>query len=160
MGWTSAPSWKSVDDVVREELPAATFAYAIPPEESKRGEAWAEQRVLASALHGSEYGGQARLWLVCEQSGHASKGAPALWSERYVLLKLIERRGGLAVKVMDEHSGPCFYDCPVGFLDIADPLDARITYAQAWRSKVREFWASDVRPIVRTMRIPEVSTAG
>lgn len=39
-------------------------------------------------------------------------------------------------KPMDESMGPCFYDCPLAFLDIAQPAPTD-AYAQEWRAKVR-----------------------
>lgn len=43
-------------------------------------------------------------------------------------------------KDMDESMGPCYYDCPLSFLEQV-PLNPAYQYAAGWREKVRQFHA-------------------
>jgi len=44
---------------------------------------------------------------------------------------------GWGSKDMEESMGPCYYSCPLSYLDIVpDPGG----YATAWREQVREYW--------------------
>lgn len=76
-----------------------------------------------------------RLWFLAEQRAGERAGT------KWIGLTLIDCRGGeAAVKAMDESCGPCHYDCPLSFLDRADPPVG--TYAPAWRAQVRAFHAA------------------
>lgn len=48
------------------------------------------------------------------------------------------KTGGWGHKSMSESCGPCYYDCPVSYLDKAS---APTGYAAAWREKVRQHHA-------------------
>lgn len=73
-----------------------------------------------------------RLWFLAEQRAGERAGT------KWIGLTLIDcRHGEAAVKAMDESCGPCYYDCPLSFLDRADPPVG--TYAPAWRAQVRSF---------------------
>jgi hypothetical protein len=57
---------------------------------------------------------------------------------RIIALDLIEERGGYQmVKTMDETMGPCYYDCPLAFLDLARDFSLE-GYSAGWREEVRE----------------------
>lgn len=85
-------------------------------------------RVIASRVIGS------RLWFLAEHRAGAHAG------RKWIGLTLIEcRHGSAAIKSMDESCGPCYYDCPLSFLERADaPVGP---YAGPWRDKVRAFHA-------------------
>lgn len=76
-----------------------------------------------------------RLWFLAQT--RSGEYAGRIW----IGLTLIDsRRGEVAVKSMDESVGPCYYDCPLAFLDRADaPVGP---YAGPWREKVRAFHAN------------------
>jgi hypothetical protein len=60
---------------------------------------------------------------------------------KFIHLDLIakERGYGWGNKSMSETAGPCYYDCPLSFLDKADPPTG---YAIEWREKVRAYHAA------------------
>lgn len=89
-------------------------------------------RVLAYRVIGR------RLWFLAEQRAGERAGT------KWIGLTLIDcRNGEAAVKAMDESCGPCYYDCPLSFLDRADPPVG--TYAPDWRMQVRAFHAARVQ---------------
>jgi len=73
--------------------------------------------------------GKDGLWALRERVQGKSKKV-------FITLDLIDAQNGLwGHKPMDETMGPCFYDCPIAFLDQSpDPGG----YATAWREKVRK----------------------
>ncbi|MET3376413.1 hypothetical protein ABIC89_005492 [Variovorax boronicumulans] len=76
-----------------------------------------------------------RLWFLAQT--RSGKHAGRIW----IGLTLIDSRNGqAAVKSMDESCGPCYFDCPLAFLDRVDPPTG--PYAGPWREKVREFHAN------------------
>jgi hypothetical protein len=52
----------------------------------------------------------------------------------YILSKA---QGWWGYKPMDESMGPCYYHCPLTYLD---GLSAPIGYAAQWRERVRAYW--------------------
>ncbi|KPU88109.1 hypothetical protein APR50_42695 [Variovorax paradoxus] len=85
-----------------------------------------------------------RLWFLAQT--RSGKHTGRIW----IGLTLIDCRSGeAAVKSMDESCGPCYFDCPLAFLDRADPPVG--LYAGPWREKVREFHANRAakRAVVR-----------
>lgn len=67
------------------------------------------------------------------------------------LLAHSRRHGCWGYKDMDESMGPCYYDCPLKFLDmVPDPGG----YATEWREKVRSFHAAknDKRQLIKLLR--------
>ncbi|MNK81804.1 hypothetical protein D3C87_1015590 [compost metagenome] len=76
-----------------------------------------------------------RLWFLAQTRTGDNAG------RKWIGLTLIDcRHGEAAVKSMDETVGPCYYDCPLAFLEQADaPMG---TYAGAWREQVRAFHAN------------------
>ena len=59
--------------------------------------------------------------------------------KRSIFLALMAggRRDGWGYKDMDESAGPCYYDCPLGFFDLAPPPESE--HAAGWRDKVRAY---------------------
>jgi hypothetical protein len=52
------------------------------------------------------------------------------------LVVLVERKGDeITTKEMTEESGPCYYDCPAGILDLLSPT--KNEWALAWRAACR-----------------------
>lgn len=79
-----------------------------------------------------------RLWFVAQH--HADRGAE-IAGIKWIGITLIDcRNGEAAIKSMDETCGPCYYDCPLSFLDRADPPIG--PYAGPWRDQVRAFHAA------------------
>jgi len=75
-----------------------------------------------------------RLWFLAQT--RLGEHAGRIW----IGLTLIDsRRGEVAVKSMDETVGPYYFDCPLAFLDRADPPVG--PYAGPWREQVRAFHA-------------------
>lgn len=82
------------------------------------------------------------LWTVWEhtdkQTGHA---------KRFIVLFLMECRGGCwGYKDVDECMGPCEVNCPLAYLDLVKDHPPGNEYAQAWREKVRQYHAEQVKP--------------
>lgn len=76
-----------------------------------------------------------RLWYL---AAHRSDSLSELAGAKWIGLSLINcRNGEAAVKSMDETCGPCYYDCPLSFLDQADAPYGQ--FAGPWRAKVRAF---------------------
>ena len=46
------------------------------------------------------------------------------------------RKGWFGTKMMDESSGPCYYDCPKAILDLLSPTESE--WANEWRAKCKE----------------------
>ena len=113
MGWTFTIGATKADIV--QEL--------ITPWTDSQGQA---HRVLASRLVGHT------LWSVWEHQG-----------QRLILCCLLERSpDGWGYKDMDETMGPCYYDCPLQFLDLASPPPTPGYYSPEWREKVRAYHRS------------------
>lgn len=60
---------------------------------------------------------------------------------KMITLDLIakERNGGWGHKSMSEFDGPCYYDCPLSYLDQASEPTG---YAVEWRERVRRYHAT------------------
>lgn len=78
-----------------------------------------------------------RLWFLAQTRAGERAG------RKWIGLTLIDcRHGEAAIKSMDESVGPCYYDCPLAFLDQADaPVGP---YAGSWREQVQAFHASRI----------------
>lgn len=66
---------------------------------------------------------------------------------RWIGLDLMQgggRNSGWGYKAMDESVGPCYYDCPLSYLDLAPQSD--VGYSAGWRDKVRAHHASKIVP--------------
>lgn len=121
MGWTFAYSATTKQHVVEECLRDVTYETEA-----------ASSKAIAHSLVGNH------LWYVIEQTQKATGEA-----ERVICLSLIQfdRRDRIyGHKDMTESCGPCYYDCPLGFLDMVPPSTS--TFAEGWREKVREHHAA------------------
>jgi len=79
-----------------------------------------------------------RLWFVAQH--HVDRGVE-IAGIKWIGLTLIDCRDGeAAIKSMDETCGPCYYDCPLSFLDRADPPIG--PHAGPRRDEVRAFQAA------------------
>lgn len=56
-----------------------------------------------------------------------------------VFLLGTDGKGNWGYKDMEESMGPCYYSCPLAYLDMVPMPDSK--YAPAWREAVREYWA-------------------
>ena len=137
MGWCYA----------NEEGPRKAFI-------AERLEGWdtdgATAKLLAHADHGS------RLWKVYEFT--YKQGERAGQTERFIALDLIAKwRGhGWGYKDMEETMGPCYYDCPLRFLEMVPAPEGE--FVQEWRARVREYWAAKakVKAKIRSLKIGDV----
>lgn len=112
MGWSYGYNNRCAKDVHREILDPAFWGDSL--------------KVVRHAA--TSYG--RHLWLVCEKPDGA----------RFIALFLINGNdGGWGYKDMTEDMGPCYYDCPLAFLDMVPEANAR------WREKVRAHHAARAR---------------
>ena len=78
-----------------------------------------------------------RLWFLAQHPAGRDADIAGL---KWIGLTLIDcRNGEAAIKSMDETCGPCYYDCPLSFIERADPPVGE--HAGPWREKVRAFHA-------------------
>ncbi|WP_140843613.1 hypothetical protein [Variovorax guangxiensis] len=90
--------------------------------------------ILGHCLKGS------RLWVLAQVKEGSSKCV--LPGTRWISLSLINVHGPeVAVKRLDETCGPCYYDCPLAFLELVSEPEG--PYAGTWREKVRAFHAQN-----------------
>lgn len=90
---------------------------------------------IRSAILGHRLKGS-RLWVLAQVKEGSSKCV--LPGTRWISLSLINVHGpDVAVKRLDETCGPCYYDCPLAFLELASEPGG--PYAGPWREKVRAF---------------------
>ena len=94
MGWTSSSSWVTKQDVVEH----VTSQYV-----------WGEKfNILKTSDKGKCF------WLLVEYTQGERKG------QRFIALFLINRESKeWGYKDMDESCGPCYYNCPVSFINEA-----------------------------------------
>jgi hypothetical protein len=118
--------------------------YAVDP---KTGVRTGEFKTIAHCFKGNN------VWAVHERTFF--DGREPL---RFVAFYLITRfgQGEWGYKDMDETCGPCYYNCPVSYLDMA-PNGAVNDYAKEWRQKVRELAESKKKAAV-TCKDLEVGT--
>lgn len=82
--------------------------------------------------------------------------------QQYIAVILISGRGDpgyqYGYKLLDETMGPCYYDCPLRFLDSVPCPDS--TYAVEWRAAVRKHHAEGAarRRFLRALRVGDTVT--
>jgi hypothetical protein len=117
MGWFLSASYS------RSELIATMIA---PKEHDSMSE-----KVIAHALRGNV------LWSVVEVTAKTEGVCPDLapgQSRCYIHCNLLKRRGDeWGYDPMDEAIQPCYYSCPLRYLDMASELSPE------WRQKVRAY---------------------
>lgn len=61
-------------------------------------------------------------------------------NQRFILVCLIrkDRDGSMMHKLMDESVGPCYYDCPISYLDLVKDFPPVNEYAQKYREDIRK----------------------
>ena len=60
--------------------------------------------------------------------------------QRYVALDMMAKSDGVwGYKDLDDASGPCYYNCPLSYVEACTELN--VGYATKWRQSVREYWA-------------------
>jgi hypothetical protein len=107
----------------------ATKAQAVADELRDIG---IRSEVLGHRLKGS------RLWVLAQVKTGSCDGIKA--GTRWISLSLVKVQGSeIAIKRLDETCSPCYYDCPLAFLEMA--IEPECPYAGAWREKVRAFHA-------------------
>ena len=84
-------------------------------------------KILAHAIRGNV------LWTVCELTKPDD-----CFKERFIVCNLLSTSdGSWGYKSMDESCGPCYYSCPLKYLEMApNPIGG---YAVKWREQVREY---------------------
>lgn len=61
-------------------------------------------------------------------------------SERFIVLDMMQKSGGTwGYKDLDDGCGPCYYNCPLSYVDACTPTTSE--YANHWREQVRKYWA-------------------
>ncbi len=74
---------------------------------------------------------------------------------RFIGCDLMQRsQGGWGYKAMEESMGPCYYTCPLSFLEMVHPVN------EAWRAKVRAYHAEQAARcrLARTLTIGQTVT--
>lgn len=118
-------------------------------EERSRG--WENQRkdgskavttLLARCFKGMPtHGGN--LWKVYEQTVYAADGS-VLKTGRFIALDLIAcSKGCWGYKDLEESDGPCEVNCPLSYIEMVPGGEG---FAPAWKQRVRDFHASQVKP--------------
>ncbi len=128
MGWLYGSEWNSAS-AMRDELRRSLTA--------------ADYTIVKDAL--TSYG---RHYYAAVKSNKTGK------TNIFVAL-LAKSRDGWGYKDMDESMGPYNYDCPLGILNAADPVEKlysgwALETATNWRAKVRAHWA---RPKVEPLTV-------
>lgn len=128
MGWLFSESWPT-RKVMREHLCEGNGL-----------------KTIASCWKGNN------LWAIHEYT--YDQGPNAGETVQFIALYLIRWHGGdlkgWGYKDMDESAGPCYYNCPISYLDkIPDPGG----YATEWRKKVREQRAMSLRKFAPGQRV-------
>jgi hypothetical protein len=117
MGWLYG--WKSRDEIVAHLLNEPTTYTTLA---SKR----------------TSEGGESVLWAVHEVAVGQEKAGT-----KFLVCYLIgydRRDGTYGYKDMGEECGPCYYSCPLAYLDMVPEPEGE--YAKAWRTNVREAHAA------------------
>lgn len=105
-----------------------------------RDPAIGKKQLVESLRRPSRFGETRELLKACTAGNHhwylvRDKATGEVW----IGLDLLQGGGpgsGWGYKGMTEHCGPCYYDCPISYLDQASPVTEG--YAVEWRRKVRE----------------------
>ena len=120
MGWYYEDG-KTKDELIRE---------LIEPNKDATG------RVIGITLK-HKLGRDGALWTLRECYFHEGG------TQTYIGCDLLEKghNTGWGYKPMDESCGPCYYDCPLAWLDLASPAEVIGGYSASWRAKVRAYWA-------------------
>ncbi len=124
---------------------------------ARRTRPWQNQGISAHCLEHTCVGNV--LWTVWEHT----KGGKA---ERFIGCDLmaVQRGYGWGYKDMEESMGPCYYSCPLKYLDMTPEPDSRC--AKEWRVKVRQYHARRAQALALKVgetvplvgcRIPEVT---
>ena len=114
MGWSFSSSWKKASDVY------------------KAVNAGSGGHLKLLAQKATSFG--RHLWSVYETTE----------GKRFIHLALVERqKDGWGYKSLYESEGPCYYDCPVKFFELAGPTED--PGARAWRETVYETKAKGSR---------------
>lgn len=124
MGWTTSSWWQSRRDVIKERTENSLW---YPNE----GKVQRKHTCIAHCVRGGT------LWTVWEVI-NIDLCTSDFWSHRYIGCDLIRNYGkaeGFGYKDMCESMGPCYYDCPLGYLAMA-PVEN-----QEWRDAVVAFHA-------------------
>jgi hypothetical protein len=115
MGWLYG--WKSREELTVHLLKEPTSYTTLASKRTSEGESvlWAVHEVAVGQNAGERF-------IVCYLIGHD------------------RRDGTFGYKDMGESSGPCFYSCPLAYLDMVPQPEG--AYVQGWRDKVRQFHAA------------------
>ena len=113
-----------------------TFAY---------DRSFGRKELIAELRSPRRFGPQTQLLQACATGNHhwylAKTTKPTGEEVIWIGLDLMQgggKTGGWGHKAMDESCGPCYYDCPISYLDkVSEPTG----YAAAWRDEVRHLHA-------------------
>jgi hypothetical protein len=109
---------------------------------TERTKGWSNDKLDAVCLKHALRGNV--LWTIWEH--HYKDGRSPVRFIGCDLLQYSRYDLGWGYKAMDESEGPCYYTCPLSFLDLAPPLN------ENWRAAVRAYHARIRRPDL-TLRV-------
>lgn len=93
-----------------------------------------DEDIRTCIAHKSVSCGLWSVWEIADKTGKTS---------RVIGLDLIKgSKGHYGYKSIGENMGPCYYSCPLAFMDMVEEPKSR--YSEGWRAKVRAFHASKV----------------
>lgn len=128
MGWLYSSRW------TRRGLVAhLTKEWNNKEEESNTNPFYIGDTLIKHCYRGNAYSGV--LWVVWERYMRNKSDDSITEKHRWIGCYLLKCVGGdWGYKDMEESMGPCYYSCPLGYLDIVqdDPNEE-------WRKKVREY---------------------
>ena len=141
MGWTFSERW------TRREL-IAERTQNWNNKDRAEGNVYVVSECLKHCYRGNNFSGV--LWTVWEHKEYDKVTGEILNTSRYIgcdLLKCVSYKGTRewGYKDMEESSGPNYYSCPLGYLDMVECPDNE--YAPGWREKVRQYHADRKCPI-------------
>jgi hypothetical protein len=149
---TAATRWKSAKRTRKKRRQVMGWLYGWKSREELTAHLLNEPTTYTTLAHRrTSEGGESVLWAVHEVAAGREKAGT-----KFLVCYLIghdRRDGTFGYKDLGEECGPCFYSCPVKFLDMVPEPDGE--YAHGWREKVRQFHAQAAarRQFIRTLKV-------
>lgn len=129
MGWLFSYTITDKKDMIQERIASWTSETEIDGK---------KVLVTAECLAHSSRG--RCLWTVWEIVKTSINKKELFSIDRYIGLDLIQKQDGVyGYKNMSESVGPCYYNCPLKYLDMVEVA------SQDWRDKVHEYYAAQKR---------------
>lgn len=141
--------WLFRDNLTRKELIRELTESEDREVEDGDQDAWSQQmrklgakrrvyQTIAHCYRGNVFTGV--LWAVQHRMLYDAKGQE-IAADKFIACYLLQsdKGRGWGYKVMDESVGPCYYSCPLSYLELAPERNAE------WRQQVREHHARKKR---------------